>query len=100
MLGHKDIDTTMQIYVDASENLVSHLVLNGDYIDDYEVDINDYSFITEYADETGFEYLIHQNPCLFKNKIPWFLSTICLTLAWEKKSISEDYQRVVETTVW
>lgn len=23
MLGHKDIDTTMRIYVDASENLIS-----------------------------------------------------------------------------
>lgn len=24
MLGHKDIDTTMRIYVDASENIISH----------------------------------------------------------------------------
>ena len=29
MLGHRDIDTTMQIYVDASENLISQS--SGDY---------------------------------------------------------------------
>ena len=34
MLGHKDIDTTMHIYVDASENLLSHAM------EEYEVMIN------------------------------------------------------------
>lgn len=34
MLGHRDIDTTMQIYVDASENLISNAM------DGYEEMIN------------------------------------------------------------
>ena len=84
----------------SAENEEWFLVLNGEEINNYEVDIEDYSFITEEADENGYSYLIHRDPASYRNEPSHFCRVISLCLAWGKKNMCEDYEKVIEETVW
>ena len=80
----------------SAENDDIFLILNGEEIDEFEVDINDYSFITENADENGYHYLIHRDPNIYINNISHSCRVITLTIAWERKDICDGYEDVIE----
>lgn len=84
----------------SAENEECFLVLNGEYIDDYEVDIEDYSFISEYEDEDGFAYLIHRNPEDYREVVSRFCRTISFCIAWGQKDLCENYEDVIEQAAW
>ena len=84
----------------SAENADYFLVLNGEEIDEYEVDIEDYSFITEGADGDGYQYIIHRDPQKFKDVVSHFCKVITLTIAWSRKDICDDYENVIEQAAW
>lgn len=88
------------VYLDAEDD-DWYLVLNGEIIDDWEVDdINDYTFVTEGYDENGFEYLIHQNPDTLKERDYRPFRVIQITMAWGLKTISDNYEEIIEQAAW
>lgn len=84
----------------SAENADYFLVLNGEEIDEYEVDIEDYSFITAGADGDGYQYIIHRDPHKFKDVVSHFCRVITLTIAWSRKDICDDYENVIEQAAW
>lgn len=84
----------------SAENEEWFLVLNGEEIDNYEVDIEDYSFITEDEDENGYFYLIHRDPANYRNEPSRMCRVISLCLAWGKKNMCEDYEKIIEQAAW
>ena len=86
------------VYLSA-ENKDCFLVLNAEQIDDFEVDIEDYSFISTSYDENGAEYLIHKDPQRFINEPSHLCRTIKFTMAWGDKT-EGNYEEEIEMTAW
>lgn len=84
----------------SAENEEYFLVLNGEEIDDYEVDIEDYSFVTEGADGDGYEYLVHRDPYRYTDKPPHSCRVISLILAWGRKDMCDNYEEIIEEVAW
>lgn len=98
--GHEYLDGDEQCSYRSAENADYYLVLNGEEIDEYEVNIEDYSFITEGADGDGYYYMIHRDPHNFKDVVSHFCRVITLTIAWSRKDICDDYENVIEQAAW
>lgn len=85
----------------SAENDEWYVVVKGKWIDEWEViDVDDYSFISEYYDRDGFSYRIHQDPAALVGEINHYCWTISLCLAWERKSLCDDYEDVIERAAY
>ena len=98
--GFEYLDGDERCSYRSAESADYFLVLNGEEIDEYEVDIEDYSFITEYADGDGYQYLIHQDPHKFIDVVSHFCRVITLTIAWGRKDMCDDYEYIIEQAAW